>query len=49
MAGGDRHGLVDPKARPLKSTKVNAKKKDKRIQANAAIIKKHRKELEKQD
>lgn len=49
MAHGDRHGLVDPKARPLKSTKVNSKKKDKRIQENASIIKKYKVELKKQD
>ena len=49
MAGGNRHGLVDPKARPLKSTKENSKKKDKLIQANAAIIRKYKDELKKQD
>lgn len=49
MAGGDRHGLVDPKARPARSTKVNSKKKDKRIRENASIIRKYKDELKKQD
>ena len=48
MAGGRRHGLIDPKRRPFKSTEENAKKRKKREAANEEIIKKMRAQLEKE-
>jgi hypothetical protein len=49
MAGGRRHCLIDPRARPARSTKANSKTKDKRIQENASLIRKYKDELKKQD
>ena len=47
MARGRRHGLIDPKRTPAKSTEENAKKMNNRIKANTELIRKYQAELKK--